>query len=320
MKLTLDIAQDHPSLAKAEFSTQLKPLGSIIEDENYSIITTKTQERVKNLSLTKQACVYFFSIPRSPEGILLFQKRMKKYEKGVLQPIRVVVQGAESEERKVLITAVIDSLHHPAVDLDHPSTTIVFSCTKRNIHVGTLYHETRQDNSRAMHHLPAPHPSGMQPRMTRALINLTGARKTLLDPFCGAGGFLIEAAHQGLLVEGWDIDPSMMKRARLNTEGSTNITLKRENALNLKKSKHPEYILADLPYGRNTKAVDHKKLYSSFLRILKEVSFKKAVLIFPSTAFPERLARKTGLNVIGVHTVKVHNTLSRIILEIEGRK
>ena len=45
MKLTLDIAQDHPSLAKAEFSTQLKPLGGIIEDENYSIITTKTQEQ-----------------------------------------------------------------------------------------------------------------------------------------------------------------------------------------------------------------------------------------------------------------------------------
>jgi len=43
------------------------------------------------------------------------------------------------------------------------------------------------------------------------MVNLSGARREVLDPFCGTGGVLIEAGLIGLEVYGFDIQQSMVE-------------------------------------------------------------------------------------------------------------
>jgi tRNA (guanine10-N2)-dimethyltransferase len=52
----------------------------------------------------------------------------------------------------------------------------------------------------------------------RCLVNLTGVQpgQRFLDPFCGTGSLLIEAALVGTLASGSDIDPVMVRGSRAN--------------------------------------------------------------------------------------------------------
>ena len=61
-------------------------------------------------------------------------------------------------------------------------------------------------------------PISLHPRYARALVNLTGVRRgqRLLDPFCGTGGILIEAASIGVKAVGSDISPEMVEGCKEN--------------------------------------------------------------------------------------------------------
>lgn len=55
-------------------------------------------------------------------------------------------------------------------------------------------------------------PISLHPKYARALINLTGVKRggTVLDPFCGTGGIVIEAASMGMATCASDFDPEMV--------------------------------------------------------------------------------------------------------------
>lgn len=55
-------------------------------------------------------------------------------------------------------------------------------------------------------------PISLHPKYARALINLTGVKRggRVLDPFCGTGGIVIEAASMGMRTYASDFDPEMV--------------------------------------------------------------------------------------------------------------
>jgi tRNA (guanine10-N2)-dimethyltransferase len=63
-------------------------------------------------------------------------------------------------------------------------------------------------------------PISLHPRYARALVNLTRVRKgqTLLDPFCGTGGVLLEAALIGAKALGSDLSQEMLDGCGMNLE------------------------------------------------------------------------------------------------------
>ena len=70
---------------------------------------------------------------------------------------------------------------------------------------------------RKAHLRPELQPTSLHPRLARALINLTGIRKgILLEPFCGAGGILLEAGLMGIKTVGYDIDKIVLKKCKIN--------------------------------------------------------------------------------------------------------
>ena len=63
------------------------------------------------------------------------------------------------------------------------------------------------------------HPSAIFPKLSRALVNLSGVQpdEVFLDPFCGTGSLLIEASIIGAHPVGIDIARKMVRGARRNS-------------------------------------------------------------------------------------------------------
>ena len=92
------------------------------------------------------------------------------------------------------------------VDLDHPDKEIRgFVSDRTFFYLKTHEIDRGQFDRRAVKERPFFSPISLHPRLARALVNLTAVRKgeSLLDPFCGTGGILIEAAMLGVNCHGF---------------------------------------------------------------------------------------------------------------------
>ncbi len=99
-------------------------------------------------------------------------------------------------------------------------------------------------------------PVSMDPNYASFLINIGyfPAGATLLDPFCGGGGILIEAGLKGYKVEGIDILNEMAVGARMNLKyfGIRNFNITKTDFLEYEPDKKFDGIVTDFPYGRNS--------------------------------------------------------------------
>lgn len=169
--------------------------------------------------------------------------------------------------------------------------------------------EERKANKR-----PAPHPTSMNPKLARALVNLGSAQKEVLDPFCGSGGILIEAGIIGLKVTGLDIDESMIRRANMNLNyfKVSNKKLLVKNAYDW--TEQVECVVTDVPYGRSSKlGTELGSLIDSFLLKYKEIT-NKMVLVAPEQHNISEKARANGWTVNQEFKIFVHGTLTRSIV------
>ena len=192
----------------------------------------------------------------------------------------------KSSLEKELADIVWRALPRPKVDLEQPDTEIVVIIDDNKTVCGIKLAENTEDfESRSPVLRPGFQPDSLHPKLARAMVNLSGihGRATLLDPFCGSGGILIEAGLMGFPVRGYDVSPGAVKKCLLNMKhfGIKNYKISCADACNLRGSY--SYIVTDLPYGRNSKAIVDGKtasldnLYSRFLKQLGRVLKKRAV-------------------------------------------
>ena len=99
-------------------------------------------------------------------------------------------------------------------------------------------------------------PVSMHPRYAKFLVNSTMCipGDTILDPFCGTGGILIEAGLMGLRAIGNDVSLSMVMGARLNCKfyGLSNVKITNLDVSDLFLEENVDGIATDFPYGRNS--------------------------------------------------------------------
>ncbi|WP_400195543.1 RsmD family RNA methyltransferase [Candidatus Methanomassiliicoccus intestinalis] len=158
-------------------------------------------------------------------------------------------------------------------------------------------------------------PISLHPRYARALINLTGIKKgeTLLDPFCGTGGILLEAASMGIKAAGSDIDPLMVDGCIENLQyfgfdadvQVSDIGSVPEMFSNI------TTVVTDPPYGRST-STRNEELTSLYDRALKSVSDilsegKLCGIVLPREC-PEC---RYSLEICESHFQRVHRSLTR---------
>ncbi|MEM3127243.1 MAG: methyltransferase domain-containing protein, partial [Candidatus Woesearchaeota archaeon] len=223
------------------------------------------------------------------------------------------------DHTKKLLESTANCINKP-VAMKNPGTLIEIFKIKNKIYITKLLQRIKHDfEKRKPHKRPICFPFSLKPKIARAMINLTGAKRgeTILDPFCGTGGLLLEAGLIGCRVEGIDIDPRMIETCKRNLEsyGVWKYNIYEENALNLKQK--ILYIATDLPYSRNTKKQDLEKLYEEFFKVVKKYLEYRAVIGAPDFVDTKKLIKTSGLKIVGEFSYFLHKTLTKKIFVLK---
>ena len=91
------------------------------------------------------------------------------------------INGKTSYKEKDLAGHIWAGLKKPKVNLENPKTSIEFFILEKKIYVTKLIKELKHDfQSREAHKRPELHPTALNPKLARALINLSGAEKEVI--------------------------------------------------------------------------------------------------------------------------------------------
>lgn len=218
--------------------------------------------------------------------------------------VRLFRSGDSSIRERQVADMIWRLQRSPRVDMDHPECVVEIIVTRERAYLGLrAWTDEGCWQGRRAHHLEAPHPSGMHPRAARALVNLSCADR-IHDPFCGAGGFLIEAGLSGRRASGGDIDAGMLSRARRNARSfklSPDLRLADATAW----LPRTQAIVTDLPYGKNTKRVELQPLLDAFLYRAGKSTSRMIV------GLPFRLGNAPGWRIVWHAEEYVHGSLTR---------
>lgn len=171
------------------------------------------------------------------------------------------------------------------------------------------------------HKRPFFYPGSMSPKLARCMVNLTRIRKgqTLLDPFCGTGGILIEAGIIGARVIGTDIDYKMVKGTKENLEhcGVHDYQVFREDARKLELPSKVDSIVTDPPYGisASTGGERSQDLYQQSMQSLQGLlkDDGRMCLATPHYLDLDEVLAGTKFKIIEQHHIRMHKSLTRVI-------
>lgn len=159
-------------------------------------------------------------------------------------------------------------------------------------------------------------PVSIHPKYARFMINLSRTHKgeTILDPFCGTGGILLEAGLMGRKIIGSDSSLSMVRGARLNLKYfGLDGTVVRASFSELHLDSKVDAIVTDPPYGRSSPvdgqsvSVIHSSIYKKAHELLKTNGSMSIVVSDPTViGYSEGFFR-----VLSVDSIRVHRSLTR---------
>ena len=160
-------------------------------------------------------------------------------------------------------------------NLSNPKTIFLVIMTQDEVWLGEVLSES--DGSWNEHSQKAIlYSSSLPTRLARAMVNLVAAPgDRIIDPCCGSGTILIEAASMGIKTLGCDINPKLVTMSIENLKYfnlSSPVLL--ADARNMAGSF--DAVVTDLPYGRNCPA--DEKLCSEILENIRNLAPKAAIV------------------------------------------
>lgn len=230
----------------------------------------------------------------------------------------VDTQAAERELGAVLVDRGF------TVDLDEPDHELraLFADGESGslCALGWLATESTRDyGARRPSDRPFFQPGSMDPMLARALANVAGAGpgRTILDPMCGTGGILIEAALVGARVVGLDVQKKMLRGSGQNLaaylSGGWNLLQGTASSLPLADDA-VDGVVFDTPYGRQSKIEGE-------LEALVEGTLQEAARVAPRcVVVGDRpwvdQAESAGWTVEARFERHVHRSLTRHVLAL----
>ena len=102
--------------------------------------------------------------------------------------------------------------------LDAPAERFLLAATQRGFWLGKIVAES-EDRWQRHRVRPMPYIRALPTRVARATIALVARPgDRIVDPCCGSGTFLVEAADMGIQAEGFDIAPKMVSASNVNLQ------------------------------------------------------------------------------------------------------
>lgn len=306
MKYFLKLSKEHPKLPQAEVESVLEGermeyAASLDGDILFVDVGGNDPTYLSRLAYTKRAAEYL------GESTSLDELSGTVYD-------QICGSGTFRITSKPRIQAKMGALIAEMgleVDLRNPDAEVVVIEKGEKYVAGVDATPERDYESRKPQHRPYFHPTSLHPKLARAAVNLasTGRGDTVLDPFAGTGGILIEAGLMGMQPLGWDIDEKMVEGAKANLrEYGVDATVRRCDAT--RESFEADAVIADLPYGRASYACkDIQRLYSEFAENAEDLLApdSKMCLIHPADMDME----PQGLRLVRQFDMRMHRSLTR---------
>ncbi|MAE12955.1 hypothetical protein CMO92_00180 [Candidatus Woesearchaeota archaeon] len=310
MKIFL-LEQTHPKLSLEE----AKALTNQQPRKTYKHLAFfPTNKQIKDAAYTKKI---FHLIKEIPTNKLVHYLKTHSLQQHIKKTyaIRKISFTKKSPSTKQLAEPIWHNLKNPKVNLTNPQTQLTILISPKTSWITKLEYENKENfENRKPHKRPSPHPSSLHPKLARAMINLSQS-KTILDPFCGTGGILIEGCILKKKMIGSDISKWMLNKARKNLNYyNCKATLQHKDATKL--NKKVEAIVTDIPYGRNTKTQNIKKLLKEFLHTAEPLT-KKIIIGLPNTIRLSNILKQTTFKRTFQTTIHLHQTLSKKILVLQ---
>ncbi len=286
-------------------------------------------------ALTRVCCLELFHCQTSFEDIIRAMQNSSLED--IVEPyvsFVVRVRRVEGTARNLASMAlerklgelILNKVKGARVDLEKPQKTFFGAMSQNSFLFGLKLAEVLPTPlmQRRPRKRPFFHPSAMSPKLARCMVNLTRPRTNdlILDPFCGTGSFLIEAALLGFRVLGSDAKKYMVKGCRRNLEF---FDVEYE-ALAVADAKHlplteVDCIVTDPPYGRSASTMGHttKQIIQEFLTMSSDRMAKRQriCLAAPKTIEIAEIAQGLGYKHVQSHFVYVHRSLTREIAVLE---
>jgi tRNA (guanine10-N2)-dimethyltransferase len=340
-KLFFLISGEHPTLPLAEAEAILKA-----ESIDYKITEKLTQvlrleadtrcvETIRQRSaLTRVCCQEIVNCEAKLETILdsISSEAMEPYleDESFVARVRRVKTTAPELDRVELEgevgAQILKVVKTSKVDLSNPQKTFFGVLTDNRFILGLKIAEIipKQFSERRPRRRPFFHPTAMQSKLARVMVNLAQPKKgdLLLDPFCGAGGMLIEAGLLGCRVIGFDAKPHMLRGGAINLK---HFKIDFEGVAIADARFAPvtkvDCIATDPPYGRSasTLGTSTRLIVEDFLDSVGGVLSRggKICMAAPETAKIAETAEAAGFRHLESHFVYVHRSLTREIVVFE---
>jgi tRNA (guanine10-N2)-dimethyltransferase len=205
-----------------------------------------------------------------------------------------------------VVLAVANAL--PAYpDLDHPQHRFLVAAQAERLWFGEILAEPSRDY-RLHDTKPYRTSSSLSSRLARALVNLVAPPAgSILDPFCGTGSLLLEAAALGLQPFGLDHNIKMVGMSRCNlTHFGYAAQVELGDAQECIQT--ADAIVTDLPYGR---------LLEQDQAALRQVLHHTAQLAPQAVYLAEEditpWLQDAGYTRVACYRVRKHHTMSRFV-------
>ena len=326
-KYLLELGGENTELGKHEALELLKfrNYSPKLEQDYGKIILISTVKEIKKniinrLSMTKRLSkIIFTSKKKDINSILNDLMDINIGDKNFA--IRQIGNNKlDSEKTAILIGKKISDKNK--TNLNNPEVTILFH-RNNQFFLSLTYSNWKTGYKRCLkHHIshrPYFSPIGIHPRIARAMINLSNCNEneSLIDPFCGTGGILIEGADMGLNVIGIDFKEKMIEFSKGNLKhyGFEGVLIESDfkeiNNLNFNS------IVCDPPYGiaSTTGGENITELMKRALDTFQK-KMKKGQRLVLAVSNPEIIKNK-NLKLIHKFEWYIHKSLTRNIMVLE---
>jgi tRNA (guanine10-N2)-dimethyltransferase len=234
------------------------------------------------------------------------------------------INGMELERK--LGEIILNATEKSRVNLKNPDKAFVGVLTEKKFIFGVKLVGILSKPFVERHPKEKPffHPSAMTPKLARCMVNLAKPRvgELVLDPFCGTGTTLIEAALIGCRVLGSDVQRRM---ARGSLKNAVHFGISPEGVIVADARNPPittiDCVVTDPPYGRSATTLKRttKQIVEEVLMAVYDMlgRGRRACIAAPKTLNIQRVGTALGYNHLESHLVYVHRSLTREIAVFE---
>jgi tRNA (guanine10-N2)-dimethyltransferase len=338
MEIALVLSQEHETLPLAEVEAVLECEGinyTIKKDQEGLLLLDLSDEDLVNLPKISRRLSFtheiFHVLIRTTDDNLISQAM--NFHWSEIITLDYAVRVKKMDKKSVFNTSNLEweiggiiktNLGEKAqVNLENPAVLIRIVLLDGEAILGYQVGEISKKHffNLKPHKRPFFYPGSMSPKLARCMVNLTRIHsgETLLDPFCGTGGILIEAGIIGSKVIGTDIDYKMVKGTIKNLQhcGIHDYYVFQEDARKLKLPNKVDGIVTDPPYGisASTGGEKSENLYQqSMLSLEGQIKEEGLVcLATPHYLDLDQILSGTKFKIIEQHHIRMHKSLTRVI-------